>query len=109
MPLYEYGCGICRAMEDHFRHIEQRNDAPLHCGKPMERHITPARVMGDIEPYFTVAADKETKKNLWIHSRKQHREYLKRNRYEEAGDDKLDLPQSTPESGESESIDLNSL
>lgn len=56
----------------------------------------------DIEPYSTVAADKQTKKREYITSRKQHREFLKRNGYEEMGSEKF-KPDKKKEKDTSES------
>jgi hypothetical protein len=42
-------------------------------------------VIGDIEPYKAVTGDMEGK---WITSRKQHREFLKRNNLVEVGNEK---------------------
>lgn len=44
-------------------------------------------VIPDINPYQAVAADKETGKCPTIMGRRQHREFLKRNGYEELGND----------------------
>lgn len=46
-------------------------------------------VVPDINPYNTVAADKETGKRVHVAGRKQHREFLRRNGYEEIGNEKF--------------------
>lgn len=81
MPVYPYLCD-CGYRVEEFRHIADRDNAPIHCGTPMAREICIPMVNPDIQPYKTVAADKETGKQQWIHSRKQHNEFLKRNNYE---------------------------
>lgn len=81
MPVYPYLCDCGKAV-DEFRSMAERDNAPLCCGKPMARQIVSPQVMPDIQPYRTVAADKETGKQMTIHSRKQHKEFLKRNNYE---------------------------
>lgn len=47
----------------------------------------PTMVQADIQPYISVAFDKETGKRAEIHSRKQHREFLRRNDYVEVGNE----------------------
>lgn len=44
-------------------------------------------VRGDIQPYRSVAVDKETGKRVNIESRRQHREFLARNDLVEVGND----------------------
>lgn len=53
----------------------------------MQRRIMPTMVQADIAPYRSVAIDKETGRPAEIHSRKQHREFLRRNDYVEVGND----------------------
>lgn len=49
-------------------------------------------IIKDIEPYRAIAADKDTGKRPVINSRKQHREFLKRNDLVELGNEPLRLP-----------------
>lgn len=53
----------------------------------MTRKIMPTSVQADINPYRSVAVDKETGKPVIVTSRKQHREFLKRNDYIEVGNE----------------------
>lgn len=85
MPIYEYQC-TCGHVQDEFRTIDKRDKVPSHCG-PMKRIISPTRCSPDIQAYWTVAADKETGKEQYITSRRQHREFLRRNDYIEIGND----------------------
>jgi hypothetical protein len=64
--------------------MAERDDAPLCCGKPMSRQVAPTYgfVVGAAYNYKTVAADKETGKQEFITSKKQHEDFLKRNNYE---------------------------
>lgn len=82
MPSYDYTCRECGKVEEHYRAMDQRDNAPIHCGKAMRREIAIPMVTPDIQPYRPVAADKETGKRPMIHSRKQHKEFLRRNNYE---------------------------
>jgi len=51
-----------------------------------ERRVGPAGVMRDLEPYRTVASDVANNgKRAYIGGRRQHREFLARNRYIEVG------------------------
>lgn len=86
-PLYEHRCATCGVRVEEYRPMAQSARAPKHCGRKMPRVYSPPMVMVDIDPYQAVAADKETGKMPVIHSRKQHREFLRRNNYEEAGND----------------------
>jgi putative FmdB family regulatory protein len=51
MPLYEYECA-CGKHADEFRSVADRNNAPLCCGKPMQKVIGGHRVIGDVAPYY---------------------------------------------------------
>lgn len=53
----------------------------------MTRKIMPTSVQADINPYRSVAIDKETGRPAIVNSRKQHREFLKRNDYIEVGNE----------------------
>ena len=87
MPIYRYECK-CGKKYDEFRKIVNRHNAPVClCGKKTEMRIMPTSVQADIQPYRTVAYDKETGKPCNIESRKQHREFLHRNNYIELGDE----------------------
>lgn len=86
MPIYVYECQ-CGKRADEFRHVNQRDDAPVCCGQSMERRIMPTMVAPDIQPYRAIAVDKETGRMPVINSRKQHREFLARNGYVELGNE----------------------
>lgn len=91
MPLYRFRCPVCSLASDEFRHIENRDDALL-CpkdGAGMQRIIMPTMVQADIQPYMSVAVDQETGKRVGIQSRRQHREFLRRNDYIEVGSDPI--------------------
>lgn len=51
MPLYQYLCA-CGRTADEFRSVSERNNAPLCCGKPMQKQLGGHRVIGDMEPYY---------------------------------------------------------
>lgn len=87
MPIYVYQCPQCKAKAEEFRHVDQRDNAPECCGKEMQRRIMPTMVQADIQAYRSVAIDKETGRPAEIHSRRQHREFLRRNDYVEVGND----------------------
>lgn len=89
MPIFRYRCPVCGLASDEFRKIASRDD-PLLCPRDragMQRIIMPTMVQADIAPYRSVAIDKETGRPAEIHSRKQHREFLRRNDYVEVGND----------------------
>lgn len=91
MPIFRFRCPVCSLASDEFRKIANRDDA-LKCpkdGAGMQRIIMPAMVQADIQPYRPIAVDKETGKVPIINSRKQHREFLRRNDYVEVGSDPI--------------------
>ena len=60
---------------------------PKHLAAP--RHVAEAApmVIGDLPEYRSAAADKATGKRMVIGGRRQHREFLRRNNYEEVGNE----------------------
>lgn len=87
MPLYRYRC-TCGIQCEEYRKIDERHtNAPEHCGAKMSMVIMPTSIQADIQPYRSVAVDKETGKRVVIESRRQHREFLRRNDYVEVGND----------------------
>lgn len=86
MPIYSHVCESCGNESTRFLKMAER-DLPYtcQCGGTLKRAISTPHITPDIEPYQTVAADKETGKLVNIRSRKDHREFLKRNGYEELG------------------------
>ena len=45
------------------------------------------QIIKDIDPYKTVAAEKATGKQIRVGSRREHKEFLRRNGYEEIGNE----------------------
>lgn len=95
MPLYEYRCPFCKHEQSEFRTIDERNNAP-RCHGDMERVLSPAMV-SVFHTYTTVAHDKETGKPMKIGSKAEHQAFLRRNGYEEVGNDKSMAPPSREE------------
>jgi putative FmdB family regulatory protein len=86
MPTYEFECEYCERQREEVLTIEQRHDAPFCCGHRMARIITAPRINPDIAPYQAVGGDMAGK---YITSRKEHREFLKRNRLVEVGNEPI--------------------
>ena len=86
MPLYSYRCSVCERRLDAFASVNERHTSAPICHGSMELEIMPAMVSPDIQPYMAVAGDKAGKP---ITSRKQHREFLKRNRFVEVGNEPI--------------------
>lgn len=96
MPLYEHACTNRDCMK-HFDvacKIDRRNEpreCPI-CDYPSER-VMNAPMVSSFTPYRTVAHDKETGKTMKIRNRDEHAAFLRRNGYEEVGNDKsMNLP-----------------
>ena len=101
MPIYEYRCDSCGKTIDAYRTVAERDNCPPCCG-PVRKLISRPMLNVDIQPYTTVAADKETGKRQHISSRKQHREFLARNGYEEIGSEEF---KPTPKTERTNPID----
>ncbi len=87
MPQYLYECPKCGSRLETFRSVANYKNYPEHCGSSMRQVITRPNIIMDIQPYKTVACDKETGKHEVITSRRQHKNFLARNGYEELGND----------------------
>jgi len=97
MPQYEAECPRCKKTLEYYAKVDDRDNTPDCCGWPTRRVMSRSQVMADIQPYRTVAADKETGRCQYISSRKKHREFLKRNGYEEVGNDKFESKKRSPD------------
>lgn len=96
MPTYVWKCRVCRKRSEGYRKISERDDAPLCCEGPMTRVITPPFVKV-FNAYQTAAFDKEQGKTIRITSQAEHSAFLRRNRYEEVGNDPSHAPLSAEE------------
>lgn len=104
MPLYDLRCKGCGAEDERVIALADFDRAiPCDCGATMHRVIRPLQIMADIQPYQAVGRDIATGNAPVITSRAHHREYLKRNGYEEVGNDipkrRADEPINTKEIG----------
>jgi putative FmdB family regulatory protein len=92
MPLYSFCCPDCGKIESVFRKIDERNNS-LHCSycfrEDIPRIIEAPMVAPDIGAYQAVAVDVATGKAPVINSRSSHREFLKRNGYQEVGNERI--------------------
>lgn len=84
MPLYSYCCPTCEHQEDGFATVDERHTGAPECHGKMSLQIVPAMLSPDIAPYQAVAGDRA---GQYITSRKEHREFLKRNRFTEVGNE----------------------
>lgn len=97
MPTYVWKCPVCHKRTEGYRKISERDDAPRCCGGVLtDRIITPTFVRV-FQPYQTAAWDKEQGKSLRITNEAEHRAFLRRNRYEEVGNDSSVAPLSDEE------------
>lgn len=101
MPMYRFRCPSCTLATDEFRRVESRDDALIcpKCKAGMVRIIMPTMVQPDIQPYRAVVIDKETGKVPVIESRKQHREFLRRNDYVEVGNEGCNMERKRLDDG----------
>lgn len=83
-PIYVWECQEGCGEIEVFRHMADYQQPPAH-EHPVSRVITAPYAQSDIAPYKAVAGDKM---GQMIEGRKQHREFLKRNRLVEVGDHK---------------------
>lgn len=88
MPTYLWVCGKCVIHRETVTTIHDRNTPQTcdRCGAQMEREITAPLSIPDIEPYIAVAGDKA---GQVIGSRRAHKEFLKRNRLVEVGNEPI--------------------
>ena len=96
MPTYVYECPFCLEREEHFRKIDERDDAPRCHNRSMQRVIM-ATMVSVFSPYQAAAVDKDTGRRPLIRSRAEHEAFLRRNGYEEVGNDKSMAPPSREE------------
>ena len=81
MPLYRIRCVECGRGDEVYRRVDDRDNLPAHCGKPMARVIVAPMVAADIQPYRSMID------GTWITSRSQHRDHLREHRCVELGND----------------------
>lgn len=86
MPLYSYVCDHCGRQMDHYATVEHRHTGAPVCHGRMELEICAPMVNADIAPYRAVAGDRA---GQMITSRREHREFLKRNRFVEVGNEPI--------------------
>lgn len=85
MPVYQWECPLCEKQAETVATIAERNkNVPTCCGTRMARVISPHYAVPDIAPYQAVAGDMAGKH---ITSRREHREFLKRNGFVEVGNE----------------------
>lgn len=85
MPVYAFACDRCgRGQETYCSVADRPRTLPCGCGGTAARVYTAPMVMPDIQPYRAVAGDMAGKP---ITSRREHREYLKRNGLVEVGNE----------------------
>lgn len=96
MPTYVYRCPFCLKEQEAFRAIAERDDAPVCHNRRGERVIKPTMV-SVFQPYQAVASDKDSGERPFIRSKAEHEAFLRRNGYEEVGNDRSMAPPSAEE------------
>jgi putative FmdB family regulatory protein len=85
MPLYDFLCPVCGMGREIMRPMKDALEPLLcDCGARMTQQLCAAHVSPDIAPYQAVAGDVA---GQYITSRREHREFLKRNRFVEVGNE----------------------
>jgi hypothetical protein len=82
MPIYTIRCQSCGTETDIYRTVAKYDDLPEHCGSRMVRAVTAPYVIGDINPYRSMATGE------YVMGRAQHRDHLKRHGLIEIGNEK---------------------
>ena len=83
MPTYLYGCSVCGQQKEATRTVANRRRAPRHCGRGMKIQITARyHIQPAFTPYRAIGGDRRA-----IHTRAEHRDFLKEFNYEEVGND----------------------
>ena len=85
--IYSVECRKCGKERDLTLPLSEHGNWPICCGKKTYQVIKAKQIVPDIQPYMTVAADNETGKRQYITSRVKHKEFLKRNRLIEIGNE----------------------
>lgn len=85
MPLYEWVCDQCGEQMEVFRSVADYQQPPDH-QHPMRRVLSVPYAIGDLPAYTATTGDMVGKP---IEGRKAHREFLKRNRLIEVGNEPL--------------------
>ena len=95
MPIFTYRCTACGSRQDAFRTVEKRNDCPRceKCYGNTEKILTPTMV-SVFQPYMPVAGNREDGSKHMIRTKAEHEAFLRRNGYEEVGNDKSMAPPS---------------
>lgn len=86
MPFYVYECPHCGEGAEAVLPVADRHTGAPECHGHMKLVIQPAMVTPDIQPYRAMGGDKA---GQFITSRREHREFLKRNRLIEVGNEPI--------------------
>ncbi len=84
MPTYAYECEHCGESAESILPVDERHAGAPTCHGLMKLIIMPTMVSPDIAPYMAVAGDRA---GQHITSRREHREFLKRNSFVEVGNE----------------------
>ncbi len=87
MPNYTIECAECGKTEVVFRHLKQFGQWPRHCGQKMSQIVQAPNIMADIVPFQSVVTDVDSGRNPIIGSRPQLKDFERRNKCHQVGDD----------------------
>lgn len=83
MPLYQYKCPECGAIEDKFNCIDNHKNGPICCGKPMHQWFGSINIISDFQPYIDEHISKDGKPVL-VQSKQHRKKLMKENDVYEA-------------------------
>lgn len=110
MPTYVYRCPICRKSQEAVRRIAERDDSPRCCGGVLaERRIVAPLAVRSFAPYRAIASEKESGERPVIRSKAEHEAFLRRNGYEEVGNDTSMAPRAAEDVAERRTRKLKEL
>lgn len=82
MSTYLYECPKCAKRFDVIKPMAESSRTEYHCATEAQRVFTAPHVIGVFEPYRSMGPDRQ-----WIHTRQEHKDFLRRYGYEEVGND----------------------
>lgn len=87
MPTYAWRCNSCGREFEIWSKIAERDEPQQHCAVPATRILNAPMVAPLFEAYRSVGRGRP-----WIRTKQEHKDYLRREGYEEVGNDSSVAP-----------------